>query len=87
MPRGLGVRKVTLSQIIFIFVDNKGSSQQVARFDSVNQIAIMSWFRSMLFYIPKIACVPRFLRTWHRTMVTWLPNMKVFAGTHASFTS
>ena len=44
MPRGLGVRKIPLPQIIFVFVNNEGASQQVTWRNSVDQIAVRGRF-------------------------------------------
>lgn len=85
MPRGLRVRKIPLPQIVFVFMDDESASQQVRGRNSVDQIAVMSRFRAVLFYIPQISCMSGFFRTRLGAMIARCPDMEVFTGTHTAF--
>jgi hypothetical protein len=54
MPRGLRIRKIAQAQIIFVFVDNQSSSQEILRFDMGDQITIRD---PCFFNISQISCM------------------------------
>jgi hypothetical protein len=84
MSRGLGIRKVSFPQIIFVLVNNQRPSEQILGLQMRDQIGIMGIF-PYKFNVSQIACMSSRCGPGPPPVVARRAYMKMFTGPQTSF--
>jgi hypothetical protein len=79
MPRGLGIRKIPLTKVILILMDNQGTPKEILRFDIRKVIGIVG-FGTLTFHISQVPRMPRAFRARLAAMVLGWTHMKMLTG-------